>query len=386
MVALRHTGPNIPEQGAADGDPVIEALRGWAALMVMATHYTYLLTPQAGLWGFASTGVDLFFVLSGYVFAPYFFGKPLGLRSHLVRRFFRLYPLYFFALMLYIALRLPAAAAWDHVWVHLFLGHTLTSLEIANFYNPAFWSLPPEVEYYLLLPLLVWVSTRPRFGRSGFVWLVLLAAFMHLALVAAASPDVKAITARAIATVHVPGLLIEFMLGSVAYAIVRRDASGRAALMRLALGLLVLTAMGFIFVNYVAPVDGVTRTVPLWIGGNIGLGAAVGYALIVSAVAGRSTVLASRLAPSAASPPRSQRKLILQPIFTIMGELSYGVYLFHNAAPQILGRVVPAISGWGALLACTGITLLMAFAAHHAIEKPMRAYGRRLSQSAARSK
>ncbi len=77
---------------------------------------------------------------------------------------------------------------------------------------------------------------------------------------------------------------------------------------------------------------------------------------------------------------------MLQPIFRVMGELSYGVYLFHNAAPQILGRVVPAMSGWAALLACTGITLLMAFAAHHAIEKPMRAYGRRLSYAAARSK
>ena len=386
MVALRHTGPNSLEQGAADGDPVIEALRGWAALMVMATHYTYLMTPQAGLWGFASTGVDLFFVLSGYVFAPYFFGKPLGLRSHLIRRFFRLYPLYLFALLLYISLHLPAAAAWDHFWVHLFLGHTLASLEIANFYNPAFWSLPPEVEYYLLLPLLAWVSTRHRFGRFGFVWLVLLAAFMHLALVAAASPDEKGITARAIATVHVPGLLIEFMLGSLAYAMVRRDASGRAALMRLALGLLVLTAMGFIFANYVAPVDGVARTVPLWIGGNIGLGAAVGYALIVSGVASTPQGAASQVKNRLAWSPRWCTKASFQPIFLVMGELSYGVYLFHNAAPQILGRILPAVSGGTAVVACTAITLFMAFVAHHAIEKPMRAYGRRLSQHGARSK
>lgn len=386
MVALRHTGPDSLEQGAADGDPVIEALRGWAALMVMATHYTYLLTPQAGLWGFASTGVDLFFVLSGYVFAPYFFGKPLGLRSHLIRRFFRLYPLYLLALMLYILFRLPAAAAWDHVWVHLFLGHTLTSLEIANFYNPAFWSLPPEVEYYLLLPLLAWASTRHRCGRFGFVWLVLLAAFMHLALVAAASPDEKGITARAIATVHVPGLLIEFMLGSLAYAMVRRDASGRAALMRLALGLLVLSAMGFIFANYVAPVDGVARTVPLWIGGNIGLGAAVGYALIVSGVASTPQGAASQVKNRLAWSPRWCTKASLQPIFLVMGELSYGVYLFHNAAPQILGRILPAVSGGTAVLACTAITLFIALVAHHVIEKPMRAYGRRLSQNWARSK
>ena len=378
MVALRHTGPDTLSQGAAAGDPVIEALRGWAALMVMATHYTYLLTPQAGLWGFASTGVDLFFVLSGYVFAPYLFGKSLSLRSHLIRRFFRLYPLFLLALMLYIALHLPAAAAWEHFWAHLFLVHTLASLEVANFYNPAFWSLPPEVEYYLLLPLLAWVSTRHRFGRFGFVWLVLLAALMHLALVAGASPGEKSITARAIATVHVPGLLIEFMLGSLAYAMVRRDTAGRAALMRLALGLLVLGGMGFIFANYVAPVAGVAPTVPPWIGGNIGLGAAWGYALVVSGVALPPGRVVDRPVPSWVR--------WFTPAFVLMGELSYGVYLFHNAAPQILGRVLPAAGGVGALLLCTGITLLIAFVAHHVVEKPMRAYGRRLSQNSARVK
>ena len=42
------------------------------------------------------------------------------------------------------------------------LYRSLCTLEIANFYNPAFWSLPPEVEYYLLLPLLAWFSVRAR--------------------------------------------------------------------------------------------------------------------------------------------------------------------------------------------------------------------------------
>ena len=373
-------------QRQADGDPVIEALRGVAALLVMATHYTYMLTPHAGLWGFASTGVDLFFVLSGYVFAPYFFGKPLSLRPHLIRRFFRLYPLYLCALLLYVGLHVPTSAAWDHFGVHLLMGHTLTSLAIANFYNPAFWSLPPEVEYYLLLPLLAWLSSQQRLGRFRFVGLVLLAATMHLVLVAVASPDEKGATARAIATIHLPGVLVEFMLGSLAYAIVRRDTRGVTAMLRLALGFLVLVGMAVIFMRYVATVDGVARAVPLWIGGNMGLGAALGYALIVSGVAGPPVDLASSFTGSAASPPRSTHKPNLQPIFRVMGELSYGVYLFHNAAPQILGRVVPAMSGWAALLACTGITLLMAFAAHHAIEKPMRAYGRRLSYAAARSK
>lgn len=349
-----------PPLSMADQDLGIEILRGIAAWLVMAVHYAHMLTAYPGLWGFASTGVDLFFVLSGYVFAPYLFGKPLRMAPHLIRRFFRLYPLYLCALLLYAGLRLPAATAWDYLGVHLVLGHTLSSMEVANFYNPAFWSLPPEVEYYLLLPLLAWAATRLR-----FVWILVLAAAMHLLLVAAASPAEQGISARAIATVHVPGLLIEFMLGSWAYALAQREAGGREALLRLGLGLLVLTGMGTIYASYIASYNGTVRTVPTWIGGNIGLGAAFGYALVVSVVAS----------------PQCQAVVRCTPWLVFMGQLSYGVYLFHNAAPQILARILPAVSGGAAVLLCVVITLLMAFVAHHAIETPMRNLGRRLGQA-----
>lgn len=356
--------------GLRDDDPVIEALRGCAALMVMATHYIQLLTPLTGLWGFASTGVDLFFVLSGYVFAPYLFGKPLSLAPHLIRRFFRLYPLYICALLLYVALRLPSTSAWDHFAVHLVMGHTLVSLQIANFYNPAFWSLPPEVEYYLLLPLLAWTVTRFQSIRLRFTGMLLAAAAMHLALVAVATPD-EGITARAIATIHVPGVLIEFMWGSMAYALVRHAGSARARLLRLVSGLLVLTGMGFLYVGYVAPVGGVPSAPPQWIGGNIGFGAALGYALLLSGLVvsvGRQQIV-------------KQTDSWFRSWSFLMGQLSYGVYLFHNAAPQIMHRFVPELGGKTLVLLCVMITLLLSWAAHYAIERPLRNYGRRLSQA-----
>ena len=378
-------------QGSTEGDPVIEGLRGFAALLVMATHYVPMLRPELGLWGFASTGVDLFFVLSGYVFAPYLFGKSLPLVAHLIRRFFRLYPLYLVALLLYVLLRLPAASAWDHFAAHLFMAHTLSSLEEAYFYNAAFWSLPPEVEYYLLLPLLAWVATRnpvsslreqrgnPGLDRSVaiamtkpvpwslFVCILLLAVAMHLLLVASASPN-EGITVRAIATIHLPGLLIEFMWGSLAYALLQRVATLGARLLRLTLGLVVLAGMLVLFASYIAPVHGVAGTAPPWVSGNIGLGAAFGYALLVSALA------------SATRQTTGQAARWFTPWFVRMGQLSYGVYLFHNAAPQILRRILPTAAGVAAVLLCVAITLALAWAAHHAIERPLRNYGRRLSQ------
>ncbi len=351
-----------------EGDAVIEGLRGFAALLVVATHYAPMLLPELGIWGFASTGVDLFFVLSGYVFAPYLFGKPLPLLPHLVRRFFRLYPLYLLALLTYVGLRWPAASAWDHFAVHLFMAHTFSSLEVAYFYNPAFWSLPPEVEYYLLLPLLAWTASRFGSLRYRFVGLVLLAAAMHLLLVATAAPN-EGITARAVATIHLPGLWVEFMLGSLAYVLLQHAATPPARWVRLALGLAVLACMALVFMAYVAPITGVTSVVPPWVSGNIGLGAALGYALLVSALAS---------APRHAS---AQTSRWFTPWFVFMGELSYGVYLLHNAAAQMLRRLLPGLESLQLVALSLGLTLVLAWVAHHAIERPLRNYGRSLSQA-----
>lgn len=350
------SNPPTLRLSAGAGDPVIEALRGVAALMVMATHFVPLLRPQSGLWGFASTGVDLFFVLSGYVFAPYLLGKPLKLLPHLIRRFFRLYPLYVCALLLFVGLRWPDASAWTHFVAHLFMAHTLSSLEVAAFYNPAFWSLPPEVEYYLLLPLLAWAATRWRFAG-----LLLLAAALHLLLVALATPG-EGVSARAIATVHAPGLLVEFMLGSWAYVLLLRDAQGHHKWLRLSLGLCIVLGMLALYAQFL--VAG-SATAPLWISGNFGVGAALGYALLVSALAWPERTSVGRYTPW----------------LRHIGELSYGVYLFHNAAPQLLARWWPSASGVTALLLCVALTLLLATLMHYAVEQPLRSYGRRLSQT-----
>jgi peptidoglycan/LPS O-acetylase OafA/YrhL len=339
---------------ARQDDPAIEALRGLAALVVVAAHYARFIIDQPGAWGFATTGVDLFFVLSGYVFAPYFFGKPLPAGPHLVRRFFRLYPLYVVALFTYAVLKEPDPAAWSHFWTHLFMAHTLHSQEVAFFYNPAFWSLPPEVEFYLALPLLVWLLARVRFA-----WLIWIALALHLALAALAVPG-EGVTPRAIATVHLPGLLIEFCLGAWAYRLAQGQAG--AAAFRLACGLGWLAVMCVVYATWIA--GGRDASAPGWISGNIGLGAAFGYALVVSGVATRAD---------------GWRDGRLRLCF-LAGQLSYGVYLFHNAAPSIVQRLWQGASGWPALLASLALTLLIAFALHHAVEAPLRNLGRNLSR------
>jgi peptidoglycan/LPS O-acetylase OafA/YrhL len=359
MIPRRQTEYSQDSLGGSAEDPVVEALRGLAALMVLTTHYAYMLTNNPASWGFASTGVDLFFVLSGFVFAPYFFGKELAVGRHLVRRFFRLYPLYVAALLLYAVLKLPEGGDWQYFITHLLMGHTLKSTDVAFFYNPAFWSLPAEVEYYLALPLLVWLA---RF--IGLAGLLAVSTASHMLLLAVADPGEPVNSARAIAMVHTPGLLIEFLLGSASYWASRRHPGVVAIWTRLLLGLSWLLTVAVAYSVLIASDPGPIPGASIWVSGNVGVAAAAGYAAVVSAVVclSRSIGIASRR------------------LFLRMGQLSYGVYLFHNASPKLMALVNAPTAGLSGVLLALVITFLLAWATHHAIERPLRRFGREISQ------
>jgi peptidoglycan/LPS O-acetylase OafA/YrhL len=63
-----------------------------------------------------------------------------------------------------------------------------------------------------------------------------------------------------------------------------------------------------------------------------------------------------------------------------MGQLSYGVYLFHNASPKLMALMNAPTAGLSGLLLALVITFLLAWATHRAIERPLRRYGREISQ------
>lgn len=346
-------------QGSTKGDPVIDTLRGVAACMIMVNHYASMVTSNPGLWGFAGTRVDLFFVISGYVFAPYLTGRPLRVSSYLVRRFFRLVPLYWFALGLYVVLKLVNGANASYLWQHLFFLQTMESLEIAYFYNPALWTLPPEVEYCLMLPVLAWWT-----ARYGFMSLLVLSIVMRLALVFAGDPASSIVDSRAIATVHLPGFLSEYSLGTFAYLWAKRAPTAWYRGARLILGIFLLAGVLWLFEVYVADVNRITKP-SQWITGNIGLAAAVAYMAIVSALAG-----------SVSGKP-SRALFVLQGL----GFWSYGIYLFHNAMPQILQTIGFKATGPVFLSASVILTLGFAWLMHHVLERPAREWGRALGQA-----
>ncbi|UGB37970.1 acyltransferase family protein [Frateuria soli] len=183
--------------------PGLDLLRAWAIVWVVLFH-SYVVgglgEDFAWLGNDGWMGVDLFFVLSGYLIgyqllAPLARAEPLAWRAFYRRRAFRILPAFLVVLAVYVvwpALReAPGLApAWQ------FLSFTLNLL-IDYGHDKAFshaWSLCVEEHFYLLFPWLAWWLVRrpsPRkalavglgvvaFGMAvrGYVWLHAMAPVM----------------------------------------------------------------------------------------------------------------------------------------------------------------------------------------------------------------
>ncbi|PDT23018.1 acyltransferase family protein [Rhizobium hidalgonense] len=143
--------------------PSLDGLRGIAALLVVQAHVG-LIFPGASalLTTMGSEAVGLFFALSGFLMAHLYGARPVtreNVLDFLVSRFARIYPVYLAAVLLVAMLSgiqnlgfvQPIIGGTDFVR-HVFL---LGS-------SGVFWSIPPEIQFYLLFPILWLCLARPQ--------------------------------------------------------------------------------------------------------------------------------------------------------------------------------------------------------------------------------
>ncbi|WP_090332505.1 acyltransferase [Nitrosomonas sp. Nm51] len=334
-------------------DLSVELLRGVAAIMVMLCHYAVIIHGTERSWlSFFYTGVDFFFVISGFVFAPVLLAPGReNVTAFVIRRVFRIYPLFLAAIFLYALL---PHKTWDNsiILQHALFLHTTVSKEIAFYYNPAFWSLPVEIEFYLLIALLVSIKTRKtKYILTLLFGLSLMTSLMTHYLLAADSH------AKLVLTHHLPVILPEFLLGTLAYQI-SRNCGKLPGLIAGVAGIVLLFMLGQGFVAHGENIFNMTY-------GLFNLFCALGYQwiLIASAVLFR--------------PSRSIDAFTL--LASVMGNLSYGIYLFHNAIPPLL-RLHFQLDGFLLLTGSILGTLCLSAIMYNTLEDPARKYGRRFAR------
>jgi peptidoglycan/LPS O-acetylase OafA/YrhL len=179
----------LPAFSLAIHFPALDGLRGIAILMVLFFHMT-LLAPMtapdhilSAVVANGSLGVDLFFVLSGFLITGILLdakGTPHYLRNFYARRILRIFPLYYAIIAIYLVI-LPRfapefAARFGHIegrpilyWL-FFSNHAVApgAAEGLDFrfgvLNPT-WSLAVEEQFYVFWPLLVLALSRQALTR-----------------------------------------------------------------------------------------------------------------------------------------------------------------------------------------------------------------------------
>jgi peptidoglycan/LPS O-acetylase OafA/YrhL len=176
--------------------PELESLRGVAITLVFLYHADGLLVPghAVGVWvsplvsyvRAGHVGVDLFFVLSGFLLAlPYLAeidgGRPVSVARYFERRALRILPAYYVAVAAAATLTAQRPADLLHGLPYLvFLQSFVDGATPLIPYSIPWWSLATEAQFYLALPLTK-LAGRPwlRWALAGALaaWAAALAGF-----------------------------------------------------------------------------------------------------------------------------------------------------------------------------------------------------------------
>ena len=162
----------------------LDHLRALAILLVLGFHYQLQFPHPIWTGWFMKigwTGVDLFFVLSGFLISSQLFaqikkGTGISLKTFFIKRFFRILPIYFFIVGVYFLFPyFREKEALPPLWKFLTFTQNF-GLEIKNFgtFSHA-WSLCVEEHFYLLLPLiLIFLTSKNLFAKSYWILIALL--------------------------------------------------------------------------------------------------------------------------------------------------------------------------------------------------------------------
>ncbi len=341
----------------------IDALRGLAALAVVFFHakqgqhldalYPHIAWPFTFLFSHGALGVQVFFVLSGFVIAHSMARHEIGpsyIGRFLLRRSIRLDPPYYGSMALVVALALLSVhfvqgkvyappSVSDVVLHMLYLPVLLERPLISDVY----WTLCLEMQFYIVFALVMWLVTRLRArAREGVIF--------PGALLVMCTISVPWLVGRA--AFVVPGLFLEywhfFLTGVLAW---------RASLFRherATLGLSVVYLSGMLLAA-------------VWLADPARAVAVFSAATIL--FAGRLGKLTSWLK---AAP------------FQQLGAWSYSLYLTHNPVSGALFRLGYRLTGRSAVLEAFWLVVVVAaciavaWLFHVAIERPSLRFSHRI--------
>ncbi len=312
-------------RGAGAHMVVLDGVRGVAIVMVLCVHfvgdsaaYTAFGKAIVKLANYGIWGVDLFFVLSGFLITGLLYDSKRSahyFRDFYIRRTLRIFPLYYCVLaLLFIVLPvLPAPypvgladSARHQAWLWLYASNAYLAIHRAWVlpYVGHFWSLAVEEQFYLLWPIVVL-----SFGRRSLLGICVGATALALAL-------------RVVMSFAGDG-----GIGVLVLAPCRLDALCVGGFLALAVRSVGLERVARTARSALGPLLGLVLLASGW---NLVRGSLTELVLPV-----RGTLIAltfgALLVTSLAAPPgKPLSRLLCGRVLCFLGTRSYGIYVFHG--------------------------------------------------------
>lgn len=370
---LADRGPLTP----SPYQPEIQGLRAIAVVIVVLYH----LWPQRLTGGYV--GVDVFFVISGFLITAHMYrevrdGSKVGLTRFWARRIRRLLPASILVLLVSLlgvflwvpstlwevaARQIGASVLYVQNWI--LAGD---SVDYSAQHNDAsavqhYWSLSVEEQFYFVWPLLVaallFVARRPavarRLGRLGSPRAMMIAGITAVGTASLVYSIVLTALNPSVAYFATPTRVWEFAAGGLMALVFNgRQYSGRLS-SALAWAGLLLIAFSALTYDGGTPFPGWTAVVPV-----------AGTALVL-VCSGNTAVM-------------NARWWLSRKPMTFLGDVSYGLYLWHwpliVIVPFVLGHAMTTPERILLLLA----SILLAWITKLTVEDPLRR-GRALKTS-----
>ena len=338
--------------------PELDGLRGVAALLVVVAHYFAYVPHGTKMVAFDWLGVDLFFVLSGFLIGSIILeehARPNFFFSFYLRRAARIVPVYAIVCGATMALAaLLDGRTWsDHPYSPVVYAAFLSNvaMTIGGFWSGGdwlrpTWSLAVEEQFYLLLPLLI-VLTPKRWLDPLLVVLWFSATVFRAAVV-----DHNVIAAAVLLPAR-----MDLLLGGVLIARLRQEID----LARF------LPALRFI------PLVGLVMCLTLYSSQHL---FDIFSPTLVSIAAGAFILAIAEGAPDGA-------RLLRAPLLRYFGRISYTFYLIHIPVAGVLHGLIldakPDIGGIAPMavtLLSIAVSIGLAAASWRWIERPILDYAR----------